>query len=109
MARSKSKGKQTKTFLKKGLLEGQIKKRHQTRDFKQKVQNRKVKRNKKGTGHPQHRNEFNEDERDEVDIPLEAKDAMSDVDEQEGDSEPADDSDDSNVRTTLAIKPSEHY
>lgn len=41
-----SKAKQTKSFLKKGLLEGQIKKRHEVRAFKQKVKGRQVQRNK---------------------------------------------------------------
>lgn len=41
-----SKAKQTKAFLKKGLLEGQIKKRHEVRAFKQKVKGRQVQRNK---------------------------------------------------------------
>lgn len=41
-----SKGKQTKAFLKKGLLDGQIKKRHEVRAFKQKVKGRQVQRNK---------------------------------------------------------------
>lgn len=41
-----SKGKQTKAFLKKGLLDSQIKKRHEVRAFKQKVKGRQVQRNK---------------------------------------------------------------
>ncbi|SCV73107.1 BQ2448_7032 [Microbotryum intermedium] len=41
-----SKGKQTKAFLKKGLLSGQIKKRHEINAFKQKVKGRQIKRNR---------------------------------------------------------------
>lgn len=41
-----SKAKQTKTFLKKGLLDQQIKQRHDRRKFQQKVKNRQMKRNK---------------------------------------------------------------
>ena len=44
----KSKAKATKTFLKKGLLDGQIKSRHKARQFKQKVEGRRVQRNKGG-------------------------------------------------------------
>lgn len=44
----KSKAKATKTFLKKGLLDGQIKSRHKAREFKQKVEGRRVQRNKGG-------------------------------------------------------------
>lgn len=44
----KSKGKQTRDFLKKGLLDGQIKARHKAREFKQKVEGRRVQRNKGG-------------------------------------------------------------
>ncbi|KDE02742.1 hypothetical protein MVLG_06726 [Microbotryum lychnidis-dioicae p1A1 Lamole] len=42
-----SKGKQTKAFLKKGLLSGQIKKRHEVKAFRQKVKGRQVKRNRR--------------------------------------------------------------
>lgn len=45
MAKSKSSAKQTRDFLKKGLLAGQIKQRHDARAFKQKVKGRQVKRN----------------------------------------------------------------
>ncbi|KAI5478398.1 hypothetical protein MNV49_005147 [Pseudohyphozyma bogoriensis] len=66
---AKSKAKQTKTFLKKGKLEDQIKNRHKARAFKQKVQGRKVQRNKNGRKPI----EVKEDV-DEADLDVEQKD-----------------------------------
>lgn len=66
MAKGKSKAKATKTFLKKGLLDGQIKKRHEARAFKQKVTGRAVQRNKGGKA----RAPEDEDEGDEADIKI---------------------------------------
>lgn len=62
----KSKAKATKTFLKKGLLAGQIKTRHEARAFKQKVTGRAVQRNKGGKPRVEE-----VDEGDEADIKLE--------------------------------------
>ena len=70
----KSKAKATKAFLKKGLLEGQITRRHEARKFKQKVVGRAVQRNKGGK--PAEK----EDSEDEADIKL---DPASDSEEDE--------------------------
>jgi nucleolar complex protein 2 len=72
-----SKGKQTKAFLKKGLLDGQIKKRHEVRAFKQKVKGRAVQRNKAGNGHGKPK----EDEHDSEDDAPAGKDDDSDEDD----------------------------
>ena len=70
----KSKAKATKAFLKKGLLDGQITRRHEARKFKQKVVGRAVQRNKGGK--PAEK----EDSEDEADIKL---DPASDSEEDE--------------------------
>ncbi|KAK4703714.1 nucleolar complex protein 2, partial [Phenoliferia sp. Uapishka_3] len=81
MAKSgKSKAKATKTFLKKGLLDGQIKNRHKARDFKQKVQGRAVKRNKGYAGKPTQDEEEEEDE----DAPPAPKSDDDDSDDEPG-------------------------
>lgn len=64
----KSKIKATKSFLKHGLLEGQIKKRHEVRAFQQKIKGRAVQRNKGGKKPEKDQ----EDSADEADIKLDA-------------------------------------
>lgn len=69
----KSKAKATKTFLKKGLLEGQIKSRHEARALKQKVVGRAVQRNKGGKP-----KEVEKESEDEADIKLDAESESED-------------------------------
>ncbi|KAM0748136.1 Noc2-domain-containing protein [Meredithblackwellia eburnea MCA 4105] len=73
---AKSKAKQTKTFLKKNLLEGQIKNRHKAREFKRKVQARQVKRNK-GRDDPNQKGKHVEEEEEDENAPPAAKDEDS--------------------------------
>lgn len=72
----KSKAKATKTFLKKGLLDGQIKARHAVRQFKQKVEGRRVQRNKGGKNPKPHG--MMEVEESDDEMPVKKDEASSD-------------------------------